>query len=460
MTPLDIHNNILVNQHIQKIDIAFFQKIEYFCCHYQDIEGMPEELLSVIKPHPKTTVPKTTVPKMTVPKMTVRKMAVQKKKETETKRSVTDLMIGYRLNHSKDNKERSYRTARTNILDFRKFLVESKIPDEITSMTKGIAASYAEWLKKKNISVNTANQRIRALATNLRNLTTIVELDFSYPLPEKLPLLEKNLTGDEMEENDIALTEEQVMAIYELQNLTGNEAIARDMFCLQCWTGVRVSDIPQLLDSKNLEEIEGCPFSIFRPKKTQNNKKLRAQIPLSTLYPDAYTLVRKYIDNCPQLVLGKKNEYNDAIRSICKQAGLNEIRTKTVEAGGRKTSEQKQLWELVSSHKGRHTFVSNCKKRGIPEEQIILMTAHTTTAQIKQTYDNTDATDNAKLLLQALSDISRTEQIPANPPGFRPCSSIAKSFESAWRRCWRKCQSRRLSSTDYKKEAEDYFQVW
>lgn len=180
MTPLDIHNNILINQHLQKIDIAFFQKIEYFCCHYLDIKEMPEVLLSVIKLH--------------------RRMTIRKKTDTETKRSVTDLMFEYRLNHSKDNKERSYRTARTNILDFRKFLDESKIPDEITSMTKGIAASYAEWLKKKDITVNTANQRIRALATNLRNLTIIVELDFSYPLPEKLPLLEKNLTGDEMEE--------------------------------------------------------------------------------------------------------------------------------------------------------------------------------------------------------------------------------------------------------------------
>lgn len=396
MSALDIHNNLLVNQRLQEIDIAFIQKIEYFCNHYQDIAGMPEGLLSAIKPHYTMVTKK------------------KKDKQTTPSRSATQLMLDYRLNHAKDGKERSYQTARTNILDFAKFLEESHIPDTLASMTKGIAAQYADWLKKRHISVNTANQRIRALATNLKNLTTMIELDFSYPLPEKLPLLTENMTGDEMEDNDIALTEQQVMSLYELTGLTDKEVIARDMFCLQCWTGVRVSDLPQLLDSKNLKDINGEPFSVFRPQKTQNSKNLRAHIPLKTIFPEAYTLVQKYLDKCPKLVIGTKNNYNDTIRAVCRIAGLNELRTQTKETGGKKTSEQKKLWELMTSHKGRHTFVSNCKKRGIPEDKIILMTAHASTVQIKQTYDNTDAEDKARLLSLGLSALN--SNVPNSVP--------------------------------------------
>lgn len=379
MTPLDIHNNTIVNNRLRAIDSAYLEKIEYFCNNYQSLDSMPECLLKAIKPEYKMP---------------------NKKKQNILQKSATELMIEYRLNNQAN--ERSYGTARTNILDFRKFLESAKIPDLLLSMTKDIAARYAEWLKAQDISINTANQRIRALATNLKNLTTIPDLNYTYPLPAKLPLLKQTITGDELEDNEIALTEEQIDTLYNLTDLTDEEAVARDMFCLQCWTGVRVSDLPQVLCSANLKTIEGEVFTIFRPEKTKNSKNLRAIIPLRKLFPAALDIVNKYLDKTPRFIKSRKNNYNELIRAICRHAQFNETRTKTIDSGRGKHSETVPLWQLVSSHKGRHSFVTNCKKRGIPENEIIKMTGHTTTVQIKKTYDNTDAEDNALLLLRTL----------------------------------------------------------
>ena len=379
MTPLDIHNNTIVNNRLRAIDRAYLEKIEYFCNNYQSLDSMPESLLKAIKPEYKMP---------------------NKKKQNILQKSATELMIEYRLNNQAN--ERSYGTARTNILDFRKFLESTKIPDLLSSMTKDIAARYAEWLKAQNISINTANQRIRALATNLKNLTTIPDLNYTYPLPAKLPLLKQTITGDELEDNEIALTEEQIDTLYNLSDLTDEEAVARDMFCLQCWTGVRVSDLSQVLCSANLKTIEGEVFTIFRPEKTKNSKNLRAIIPLTKLFPAALDIVKKYLDKTPSFIKSRKNNYNELIRSICRHAQFNETRTKTIDSGRGKHSETVPLWQLVSSHKGRHSFVTNCKKRGIPENEIIKMTGHATTVQIKKTYDNTDAEDNALLLLKTL----------------------------------------------------------
>lgn len=340
---------------------------------------MPESLLKAIKPEYKMP---------------------NKKKQNILQKSATELMIEYRLNNQAN--ERSYGTARTNILDFRKFLESAKIPDLLSSMTKDIAARYAEWLKAQDISINTANQRIRALATNLKNLTTIPDLNYTYPLPAKLPLLKQTITGDELEDNEIALTEEQIEILYKLTDLTDEETVARDMFCLQCWTGVRVSDLSQVLCSANLKTIEGEVFTIFRPEKTKNSKNLRAIIPLSKLFPAAIDIVKKYLDKTPRFIKSRKNNYNELIRAICRHAQFNETRTKTIDSGRGKHSETVPLWQLISSHKGRHSFVTNCKKRGIPENEIIKMTGHATTVQIKKTYDNTDAEDNALLLLKTL----------------------------------------------------------
>lgn len=379
MTPLDIHNNTIVNNRLRAIDSAYLEKIEYFCNNYQSLDSMPECLLKAIKPEYKMP---------------------NKKKQNILQKSATELMIEYRLNNQAN--ERSYGTARTNILDFRKFLESTKIPDLLSSMTKDIAARYAEWLKAQDISINTANQRIRALATNLKNLTTIPDLNYTYPLPAKLPLLKQTITGDELEDNEIALTEEQIEILYKLTDLTDEEAVARDMFCLQCWTGVRVSDLSQVLCSANLKTIEGEVFTIFRPEKTKNSKNLRAIIPLSKLFPAAIDIVKKYLDKTPRFIKSRKNNYNELIRAICRHAQFNETRTKTIDSGRGKHSETVPLWQLISSHKGRHSFVTNCKKRGIPENEIIKMTGHATTVQIKKTYDNTDAEDNALLLLKTL----------------------------------------------------------
>lgn len=379
MTQLDIHNNTIVNNRLRAIDSAYLEKIEYFCNNYQSLDSMPECLLKAIKPEYKMP---------------------NKKKQNILQKSATELMIEYRLNNQAN--ERSYGTARTNILDFRKFLESTKIPDLLSSMTKDIAARYAEWLKAQDISINTANQRIRALATNLKNLTTIPDLNYTYPLPAKLPLLKQTITGDELEDNEIALTEEQIEILYKLTDLTDEEAVARDMFCLQCWTGVRVSDLSQVLCSANLKTIEGEAFTIFRPEKTKNSKNLRAIIPLSKLFPAAIDIVKKYLDKTPRFIKSRKNNYNELIRAICRHAQFNETRTKTIDSGRGKHSETVPLWQLISSHKGRHSFVTNCKKRGIPENEIIKMTGHATTVQIKKTYDNTDAEDNALLLLKTL----------------------------------------------------------
>lgn len=379
MTPLDIHNNAIVNNRLRAIDSAYLEKIEYFCNNYQSLDSMPESLLKAIKPEYKMP---------------------NKKKQNILQKSATELMIEYRLNNQAN--ERSYGTARTNILDFRKFLESAKIPDLLSSMTKDIAARYAEWLKAQDISINTANQRIRALATNLKNLTTIPDLNYTYPLPAKLPLLKQTITGDELEDNEIALTEEQIEILYKLTDLTDEETVARDMFCLQCWTGVRVSDLSQVLCSANLKTIEGEVFTIFRPEKTKNSKNLRAIIPLSKLFPAAIDIVKKYLDKTPRFIKSRKNNYNELIRAICRHAQFNETRTKTIDSGRGKHSETVPLWQLISSHKGRHSFVTNCKKRGIPENEIIKMTGHATTVQIKKTYDNTDAEDNALLLLKTL----------------------------------------------------------
>lgn len=63
---------------------------------------------------------------------------------------------------------------------------------------------------------------------------------------------------------------------------------------MQCYSGIRVSDMQHLLNPGKYRVCDGVPFVMFVPKKTNKRKFKEANIPLNTLYPQLLTLYEKY----------------------------------------------------------------------------------------------------------------------------------------------------------------------
>lgn len=382
MSKLEIENNTSINKSLRDLEIAFINKIDYFCNHIDSGTNLCQALMKTINPDYKMP---------------------RRKKSDLPDIPFTKLLERYRMSHAEGRSDRSLSTMRTNIRNFRKFLEEEKIPDTKESMQgKEIFFLYSKWLKKQKNTISISNDRIRALATNFRIYSSDPTNKFECDIPDKLPLIAETIKPEERKKNKIALSEAQINQLWGLVGLTDEENIARDMFCMQCWTGIRFEDIPQILNSKNLKIIDGKPFSIFYPSKTER-KSQEAHVPLDFFYPHAIEIVKKYLDNPPISILNQNgNQYNKLIKSLCCRAKFNDVITHTKDKGTGKISEEKPLWKRVTSHVGRHSFATNLNKRGISEDDRAQMMGLSSPVQIRKTYDNTDSETKASLLNKRL----------------------------------------------------------
>ena len=141
----------------------------------------------------------------------------------------------------------------------------------------------------------------------------------------------------------------------------------RDTFVVACFTGVRISDTDKLdLDI----QIEGSrPILRFATQKTGET----VSVPLA---PSVVRILNRYGGTLPAYT---DQYFNREIKKICETAGITSRVRKLNTAGGRKSFEVREKWELVSSHTARRSFATNAYLAGLDLIVISKITGHTTT---------------------------------------------------------------------------------
>lgn len=183
----------------------------------------------------------------------------------------------------------------------------------------------------------------------------------------------------------VALNEEELERIRTC-DLTHNPHLAkiRDLFLMECWTGLRFSDTIRLRP----EHIEGDLIKL-RQQKTNNY----VTIPIHPVFREIwerYGGIPIHISN---------QRFNDHIKEVCKEAGINDHMLKSITRGGKKTTTQYEKWQLVSSHTGRRSFATNLYKSGFPSISIMHITGHKTEAAFLK-YIKVSPEEHARLLLK------------------------------------------------------------
>lgn len=159
---------------------------------------------------------------------------------------------------------------------------------------------------------------------------------------------------------DIYLTLEELEEIKkpELSDYLDN---ARDWLIISCWTSLRISDFMGLKADKIFEQ-NGSKYIVLIPQKTKGSKK-ELTIPL---FKEVEKILEKRNGEFPRQISHQK--YNDYLKKIGEKAGLKELvygckkRQSSVING--KTVYRNEVgyfekWELLTSHIGRRSFISN-----------------------------------------------------------------------------------------------------
>lgn len=228
------------------------------------------------------------------------------------------------------------------------------------SRNVGLFKTFMFWAKKKNYTYNT--------------------LFTEFKKPERIITKE------------VALTLEQVQAIFEHQAANKSLERVKDVFVFQCLTGLRYGEL-KLISERNVENDTLCL------KEEKDVSKDEREIPLFTI---SKYILKKYDYQLPLLSNQKQNEF---IKEVVSAVGYTNEVEYTRTQNNEQTTIVKPFFKRISTHTARRSFITIMKKKGIADKTIMSMTGHRDVKTFNTYYkvDNIARQDAMKLAFGKMS---------------------------------------------------------
>lgn len=163
--------------------------------------------------------------------------------------------------------------------------------------------------------------------------------------------------------DEVALTLQQVQEVFEY-DFSKNERLekVRDLFVFGCATGMRYSNYSKIT-KKDIQN------GMIKVRDEKNNYKT-LEIPLNDF--SLYVLKKyKY-----QLPIISNQRFNDYIKEVFKTIGYTDSVKKTMKVGKDIIEQINPLYERISSHTARRSFITIMKNKKIPDKVIMSYTGH------------------------------------------------------------------------------------
>lgn len=154
----------------------------------------------------------------------------------------------------------------------------------------------------------------------------------------------------------------------------------RDIFCLQCFTSLRYSDVMALSKSNVHED-----YILVTTVKTSSNLRI-------DLNKYSRAILEKYsaIKGDKAMPYHDNSSMNSILKKIGKLAGVNEPLTISQYFGSERVDRTVPKYELMSTHCGRRTFVCNALSMGIAPHIVMKWTGHKDYSAMKPYIDVAD----------------------------------------------------------------------
>lgn len=339
-----------------------------------------------------------------------------KKKKIDLKLIVAEALDYYHNYVKKTIKESTKRQNESLLSEFYRFVDTLPARDKTMKIfsQKGLNR-YKEHLidkmersktdgKKRNFGVGQLNRCGFMIARLINNVLCPQEV-----VPNHVDWMKVEDPRREDQKGHFPLLDNEVTAIENCSGLTPVEEEYRDIFLLQIECGQRVSDLAKILTGKyRVKQGKKYKYIIISTIK----ENIKAHIPLRPKMRMWMEKVNSHKLITPvkfeKRVNGKGNgTYNQAIRRIVKKAGLDReivrIDSVLLEVRG-------PLYEEITNHAARCTFITNMLKKGVSTERLSKMTGHASDEMIKRVYAQLTEDDEINLIESDLySDVDDDE---------------------------------------------------
>lgn len=246
-----------------------------------------------------------------------------------------------------------YKYNKTHLQDFE---IYRKKKIHFNQINKSFYNSLIEFfVKGKRHSANTVRRNVGLFKTFLY---WALENGHTYKTDFQKFKAPKGQQTDE-----VALTLEQVQEVFEF-DFSKNKRLekTRDLFVFGCATGMRYSNYSKV----EKKDIQGD----FIKVRDEKNKDKSLEIPLNDF---SIYLLKKYDYQLPKI---SNQKFNDYIKEVFQILGYNEPIKKTMKLGRDIIEEINPLYERISSHTARRSFITIMKNNKIPDKVIMSYTGH------------------------------------------------------------------------------------
>jgi integrase len=185
-----------------------------------------------------------------------------------------------------------------------------------------------------------------------------------------------NLKGtDGRNKTVVFLTKEEFITLYNFDAKNEHLNHVKDVFCFASLTGLRHSD---LLKLKRSDVKPG--YIEFTTKKTNHTLKVELN-DRSRAILDRYKDI-PFVGNKALPVISNQKA-NEALKTLCKAAGIDQTVNITYFKGGERIDESHPKHSLIGTHTARRTFICLSLYLGIAAETIMLWTGHSSHDTLK-----------------------------------------------------------------------------
>jgi integrase len=200
----------------------------------------------------------------------------------------------------------------------------------------------------------------------------------------------KHIAPKEKPGNKIFVTEEELkkFADYDLKDKPNLDRV-RDLFILQCATGLRVSDLMRL----GKQHIHG-DFILLRAFKNRSDLRI-------PVVPQIQEIMKKYDFKIPSI---SSDTYNYYLKELAKDVIPKSTVEITEERNNQKIHKTALKHDVLSSHAAVRTFITLSAQRGMPVSSIAKITGKTV-AVLLRNYLGLDESQAARDMIKYWGDV-------------------------------------------------------
>lgn len=275
-----------------------------------------------------------------------------------------------------------YKRVRQTVIDFKEY---SGRKIDFLTLNNDFYDQYTTFLIKKNYTNNTIGKYL--------SVVKVVALEAQDSGFDIHPFIrsKKYVILRQKDIDNIYLTSDQIIELESL-DLKLNPTLdkVRDLFVLQCHTGLRYSDILQL----TTKSIQGGYLFIKKSVKTDNTIEIPISEPIQRI-------IKKNNGGFPIKMSNQKvNQYLKDLGQ--KIPSLTEKFSKDMIKGGKNFTVNKPKWQLLSTHTARRSYCTNAYLQGIPIQDIMAISGHKTEKSFR-VYLKMKGSDHSKAANERIS---------------------------------------------------------